>query len=47
MVSARKDSIATDQIRVVDRTRIGSKIGELSPKKINALKEVMLSMLIE
>lgn len=47
MVSARKGSIATDQIRVVDRTRIGSKIGELSQKEINALKEVMLSMLIE
>lgn len=46
-ISDRNGSIATDQIKVVDRVRIGSKIGKLSKNEIIALKEVLQKMLIE
>ena len=46
-ISGREGSIATDQIKVVDRARIGSKIGELSKVEITALKEVLKKMLID
>ena len=47
VVSDREGSIATDQIKVVDRTRIGTKISKISKKEIIALKEVLQKMLIE
>lgn len=47
MIADRKGSIATDQIKVVDRVRIGSKIGSLSTEEIKAIKEIIQQMLIE
>jgi mRNA interferase MazF len=47
IVSNRKGSIATDQIKVVDRARVGSKIGNLATGEISALKEVLLKMLVD
>lgn len=46
LVANRTGSIATDQIKVVDTTRIGSKIGTLSNEEISTLKEVFQKMLI-
>ena len=45
-VSGRDGSIAADQIRAVDKTRLGSKIGKISKKEVIALKEVMQKMLV-
>ena len=45
-VSGRGGSIAADQIRAVDKTRLGSKIGKISKKEVIALKEVMQKMLV-
>lgn len=47
IVSNKKGSIATDQMKVVDRARIGSKIAELSKEEISSLKEVLQKMLID
>ena len=47
IVQNKEGSIATDQIRVVDKARLSSKIGVLSPKEIQALKQVLQEMLIE
>ena len=47
IISAREGSMATDQIKVVDKARIGSKIGKLSKGEITALKEVLQKMLID
>ncbi len=47
VVSGRNGSIATDQIKAVDRIRIGAKIGELSKKEIFSLKATMKQMLID
>jgi mRNA interferase MazF len=47
MVSDRKGSIATDQLKVVDKTRIGSKVSALSKAEILTLKEVLRKMLID
>lgn len=47
VISDKQGSIATDQIKVVDRTRIGSKAGKLSKGEITALKEVIQKMLID
>ena len=46
LVANRPGSISTDQIKVVDTTRIGSKVGKLSDEEISALKEVFQKMLI-
>lgn len=46
-ITDRKGSIATDQIKVVDRSRVGSKIANLSKEEIAALKEVIQRMLID
>ncbi len=46
-VSNRPGSIATDQIKVIDRARVGSKIGKLSMEEISTLKVVMQKMLID
>lgn len=47
VVADRQGSVATDQIKVVDKNRIGSKIGKLSKAEITALKEVIQKMLID
>jgi mRNA interferase MazF len=47
IISDREGSIATDQIKVIDRTRIGSKISKLSKKEIAALKESLQKMLVD
>jgi mRNA interferase MazF len=47
VVADRKGAMATDQIKVVDKARIGSKISALSKREIAALKEVMRKMLID
>ena len=46
-IADRDGSIAADQIKVVDRTRIGAGISKLSKKEIIALKEVLKKMLID
>lgn len=46
-VAANKQgSIATDQIKVIDRARIGDKIGRLSKSEITLLKDALHQMLI-
>lgn len=47
IISNKQGSIATDQIKVVDRARIGSKIGKLSKSEISLLKDVLHKMLID
>lgn len=47
IIGNRQGSIATDQIKVIDSARIGSKIGKLSKKEIGLLKEVLHKMLID
>lgn len=47
IISNKQGSIATDQIKVVDRARIGSKIGKLSKSEINLLKDTLHRMLID
>ncbi len=47
VISDRHGSVATDQIKVVDRFRIGSKIGKLSQAEISGLKQVIQKMLID
>jgi len=46
-VQNKKGVIATDQIRVVDKTRLGSKIGTLSEMEIKELKQVLQEMLVD
>lgn len=46
-VSNKKGSIATDQIKVVDKARIGNKISSLLKGEIVALKDVLQKMLID
>ena len=47
VVSGKEGSIASDQIKVVDRSRIKNKIGELSKAEVILLKNVLSKMLIE
>ncbi len=47
VISDRQGSVAADQIKVVDKTSIGSKIGKLSKAEVAALKEVIQKMLID
>jgi mRNA interferase MazF len=47
MISGKQGSIAPDQIKVVDRIRIGSKIGTLSKTEVVELKHILQSMLID
>ena len=47
IVQGKNGSIATDQIRVVDKTRLGSKISSLSQKEIKEVKQVLQEMLVE
>jgi mRNA interferase MazF len=46
-VSGKKGEIAVDQLKVVDKTRIGAKISKLSNKEISELKEVIQQMLVD
>lgn len=47
VISNKEGSVATDQIKVIDRARLGSKIGKLSKGEITTLKEVIQKMLID
>lgn len=47
IVQNKNGSIATDQIRAVDRTRLGSKIGILSAAEMKELKQVLQEMLVD
>lgn len=47
VIAERNGSIATDQVRVVDKARIGSRIGKLSKAEIFQLKEILKQMLID
>lgn len=47
IVANKQGSIATDQIKVIDRTRIGSKIGKLSREEVTLLKDALHKMLID
>lgn len=47
IIANRQGSIATDQIKVIDRARIGSKIGKLSKSEIIFLKDALHKMLID
>jgi len=47
VVSDKQGSIATDQMKVVDRVRMGSKIGKLSRTEIASLKNILQKMLID
>lgn len=46
-VGDRKGSIATDHIRVVDKSRLVSKIGVLSQKEVKNLKLIIEKMFVE
>lgn len=46
-ISGRKGSIATDQIKVVDKSRIGSRIVSLTKEEIKALKRTLTAMFID
>ncbi len=47
IISNKQGSIATDQIKVIDRARIGSKIGKLSKSEVGLLKDALHKMLID
>lgn len=47
VIAERNGSIATDQVRVVDKVRIGSRIGKLSKAEIFQLKEILKQMLVD
>ncbi|GGC16122.1 type II toxin-antitoxin system PemK/MazF family toxin [Dyadobacter sediminis] len=47
IIQNKNGSIAADQIRVVDKTRLGSKIGSLSATEIKELKQVLQEMLVD
>jgi mRNA interferase MazF len=44
-INGDKGSIMLDQIKTVDKTRIGSRIGNLSPAEISGVKLVINEML--
>ena len=46
-ISGKQGSIAPDQIKVVDRVRIVSKIGALSKAEVFELKDILQRMLID
>ena len=47
MISGKQGSIAPDQIKVVDRVRIGAKIGALTKAEVLELKDILQRMLID
>jgi mRNA interferase MazF len=42
----RKATIVCDQIRAVDKNRIGERIGSLSPEKLQELEQAMRQVLV-
>lgn len=46
-VKDKKGQIAVDQLKVVDKMRLSSKISKLSNKEITELKEVIQHMLVD
>ncbi|RZK83179.1 MAG: type II toxin-antitoxin system PemK/MazF family toxin [Pedobacter sp.] len=44
-VKGQKGSVMLDQIRTVDKSRIGSKLAQLAPKEITEIKYVINQML--
>lgn len=46
-VSDREGAIATDQIKVVDRSRIGSKASSLSKEEVKNLKRILTKVYID
>lgn len=47
MILEKEGSMATDQIKVVDRSRIGSKLSSLSKEEIKSLKKTLTEMFID
>lgn len=47
IIDNKQGSMATDQIKVIDKARIGSKIGKLSKSEITFLKDALQKMLID
>ena len=47
VISSKEGSIAADQVKVVDKNRIGAKICALSKSEITELKLVLQKMLID
>ena len=47
VISSKEGSMATDQVKVIDKNRIGAKIGALSKSEITELKLVLQKMLID
>ena len=47
VISSKEGSIAADQVKVVDKNRIGAKIAALSKSEITELKLVLQKMLID
>lgn len=47
VIASRQGSIATDQIKVVDKARIGLKIDTLSKSEVARLKDVLQRMLVD
>ncbi|MDO5524314.1 MAG: type II toxin-antitoxin system PemK/MazF family toxin [Bacteroidia bacterium] len=45
MISGKEGSIALDQIRTVDKLRIGGYLGQLSVPESNAVKDILREML--
>jgi len=46
-VTNKTGQIAVDQLKVVDKSRLGTKISKLSSKEVTALKEVIQQMLVD
>lgn len=47
IISGKQGAMATDQIKVADKARIGSKMGMLSESEVTNLKDVLQRMLID
>lgn len=47
IVVDKEGSMATDQIKVVDRSRIGSKLSSLSKEEVKSLKKTLIEMFID
>jgi mRNA interferase MazF len=46
-ITNKTGQIAVDQLKVVNKSRIGTKISKLSIKEVTALKEVIQQMLVD
>lgn len=47
LISGKEGSMATDQIRAIDKNRIGNKLGILSKSESEALKDVLKKMFVD